>query len=457
MTQKDSVNEIQRDVKDIRNSLIPSENKQENQEESQSTKWLGRISASYILFKDHIRSCPSINMIGGLVLTSFLLLFFSILALTIYSKLNGIFIQGVAAFVAIVAILIVFERSGIWKNVTSNELIGRSLIFSLLFIVGISVIHLNFLEFNKVICIDENTIYYLFSSIIQGFAALLAIGVALMTFGWDRIWGVGKTTSKKQDDTSFFITIAFLHVGFTLCITTLALGLLDVYIDTWLKPYIFVFVLLWALFSFVNFGLLFCNMFGLGIAPKKRVFIIHSGDGSQNEGWFLQLKKMLEAKGFAVKVPSMPESEAPDIKKWVSFLSKEMGKADKDTFLVGHNRIGCQTVLRYLQTTDPAVGGTVLVACWTTLTPGAIPGKEEKRIAKPWLDASTDFDKVKKNAGRIVAVFSNDDPYVKPENSEIFKTKLGAEIIIEKDKGHFSGGDKAIEILEKFLGMAKTK
>ena len=49
----------------------------------------------------------------------------------------------------------------------------------------------------------------------------------------------------------------------------------------------------------------------------KRVFIIHGWEGFPEEGWFPWLKSELEAKGFEVFVPQLPESSNPRILNWV--------------------------------------------------------------------------------------------------------------------------------------------
>jgi predicted alpha/beta hydrolase family esterase len=44
-------------------------------------------------------------------------------------------------------------------------------------------------------------------------------------------------------------------------------------------------------------------------------------------------------------------------------------------------------------------------------------------------------------------IFSKDDPVVPfDENLPIFRDKLGAEIIVEEGKGHFSGSDGVTEL-----------
>ncbi|MEK6952793.1 MAG: alpha/beta fold hydrolase [Nanoarchaeota archaeon] len=190
---------------------------------------------------------------------------------------------------------------------------------------------------------------------------------------------------------------------------------------------------------------------------KKRVFIIHGWDGYPEEGWFPWLKKELEKRDFKVFVPSMPNSSKPDINKWVDFIREQVRIPDKETFFVGHS-IGCQASLRYLESlnVDSKVGGAVFVAGWFSLTSKATPTNEEKRIAKPWIETPINFEKVKKISKNMIAISSNNDPYVPLSNVEIFKNKLNAKIIIEKEKGHFSGEEgitKLPIVLNSLLGM----
>lgn len=191
----------------------------------------------------------------------------------------------------------------------------------------------------------------------------------------------------------------------------------------------------------------------------KRVFIIHGWDGSPQEGWFPWLKEELKKKGFFVRVPTMPHPARPTIKSWVNYLDKLVGKVDEDTYFVGHS-IGCQTILRYLQNINKRVGGVIFLAGWFSLTKEAMPSKEEKKIAEPWLGKPIKLDRFKKNTKNIVAIFSDNDPYVPSENKNIFRNKLNAKIIVLHKKGHFSGSDgikKLPLVLNELLKMSKPK
>lgn len=179
----------------------------------------------------------------------------------------------------------------------------------------------------------------------------------------------------------------------------------------------------------------------------KRVFVIHGWDGYPEEGWFPWLKKELEAKGYIASIPAMPDPKAPTINAWVSTLRNIVGDVDENTYFVGHS-IGCQTILRYLEglPENIHVGGVVLVAGWMHLTPQATPDATSKLIAKPWMESSIDWDKVKKHTNNFVAVFSDDDPMVTLSEKEIFAEKLEAKIIVLANKRHFSGDDGIHEL-----------
>ena len=96
---------------------------------------------------------------------------------------------------------------------------------------------------------------------------------------------------------------------------------------------------------------------------SKRVFIIHGWEGYPEEGWFPWLKRELEAKGFEVKVPQMPDADNPRIQNWVPAIAEIVGKPDKNTYFVGHS-VGCQAITRYIESLPEKskVGGVIFVS-----------------------------------------------------------------------------------------------
>jgi len=182
---------------------------------------------------------------------------------------------------------------------------------------------------------------------------------------------------------------------------------------------------------------------------NERVFIIHGWGGHQNEAWIPWLKKELESRGYQVFNPAMPNTHEPVISKWVGFLDQFVGIADKHTHFVGHS-IGCQTIMRYLQTlpAEQRVGKVVMVAGFFHLLESSYEEESEKDIARPWLEESLDLEKIKSVCSRIIAIFSDDDDCVPLSDERIFKKDLGAETIILHDMGHFSDSDNITELPE---------
>ena len=152
-------------------------------------------------------------------------------------------------------------------------------------------------------------------------------------------------------------------------------------------------------------------------------------------------------------IPKMPNTSEPQINSWVIHLKKAVGRLDEETYFIGHS-IGCQVIMRYLEKEDyyGKIGGLVFVAGWFKLN--NLENEEVKSIAKPWLNTPIDFDKIKLKVDKIKVFLSSNEPYgFINENRKIFEDKLNAEVIIEKNKGHFSEGDKILEMPEVLEGF----
>lgn len=191
---------------------------------------------------------------------------------------------------------------------------------------------------------------------------------------------------------------------------------------------------------------------------KKRVYIIHGWEFKPKHNWYLWLKKELEKRDFEVIVPEMPNTEAPEIKAWVQYLEGAVGQSDEETYFVGHS-IGCQTIFRYLEKTGKKVGGVVCVGGWFELTGIEEEGEEVALIARPWLETPIDFEKVRNTTDKFIAILSDDDYYVSFEkHKKSFKENLGAKIVVERSRGHFTADDGVTELpsaLEVILEISK--
>lgn len=179
---------------------------------------------------------------------------------------------------------------------------------------------------------------------------------------------------------------------------------------------------------------------------NDRVFLVHRWDGSPEADWYPWLKGQLEAQGIEVHVLVMPNPEEPRIETWIPTLASAVGIPDARTFFVGHS-IGCQTIIRYLQTLPAGseIGGAVFVAGWYDVR--NLETEEEKRIVGPWVNEPRDDAKIKLLLnGKSVALFSDNDPFIDPVNADHWKNRVGARVQMVSGMGHFTSDDGVTEL-----------
>lgn len=170
----------------------------------------------------------------------------------------------------------------------------------------------------------------------------------------------------------------------------------------------------------------------------KRVFIVHRWSGGPNDDWRPWLRSELEKQGFAVFAAHMPDPETPVIEKWVGCLADSVGTSDKDTYFIGHS-IGCQTILRYLETRQETVGGAIFIAGWFNLK--NLEDEETQRIAKSWIETPMNREKIKAVLPKSTLIISNNDPYDAFEENKRMFTECGSKIIVVPGAGHFTAED----------------
>lgn len=187
----------------------------------------------------------------------------------------------------------------------------------------------------------------------------------------------------------------------------------------------------------------------------KRIIIIHGWEGGPDKDWMPWANNKLTELGYQVIIPEMPDTNHPKIEPWVKKVAETVGKPDENTILIGHS-IGCQTILRYLQTLPEGqkFDKVIFIAGWVSLTPLSLRTLKDRVIVKPWYDTPVDFKRAKTHANSFIAVFSDNDPNVPfGENSKTYKEKIGAKIILQKGMGHFSedAGVTKLPVLLKLI------
>ena len=186
----------------------------------------------------------------------------------------------------------------------------------------------------------------------------------------------------------------------------------------------------------------------------KKIILVHGWEATSKSDFFPWLKKELEKKKIWNYFPDLPNTEEPKINEWIPFLQKNIKEIDNDTILIGHS-IGCQAVLRYMETLPAKVKvkKVILLAPWMKLDEETIKeeGEEVVAIAKPWIETPINWGKVKSHCKDFICIFSDNDPYVPLSNKELFHIRLNARSIVLHNKYHFDMGHgilKLPEILE---------
>lgn len=160
-----------------------------------------------------------------------------------------------------------------------------------------------------------------------------------------------------------------------------------------------------------------------------------------SENWFPYVKKGLEKLDVKVIAKNMPDPDIAREKYWLPFIEKEVGWGD-DVILMGHSS-GAVAIMRYLE--NHSVKIAVLVgACYTDLD-----DKKEKESGyynRPW-----QWNKIKKNAQKIIQFASTNDPYIPISEARHIRDNLDTEYYEYSDQGHFGsdvGKTKFPEIIK---------
>ncbi|MFA6520655.1 MAG: alpha/beta hydrolase [Candidatus Paceibacterota bacterium] len=185
----------------------------------------------------------------------------------------------------------------------------------------------------------------------------------------------------------------------------------------------------------------------------KRVIIVHQWMAGAEADWRPWLKNELVKQGYEVLVPDMPEIDTPVIDKWVNHLSTIVGIPDENTIFIGHS-IGCQAILRYLETIDVSIGGAIFVAGWFTLT--GMEDEEVEKIAEPWIKTPINFERIKEVLPKSIAILSDNDPYVPLESTRmVFEKELDTKVTVIPNGGHITADDGFTELPQVLSELQK--
>lgn len=167
-----------------------------------------------------------------------------------------------------------------------------------------------------------------------------------------------------------------------------------------------------------------------------KAVIVHGWGKSPDSIWYPWLARELESRGYEVRIPEMPQTDKPEILLWVNALREAVGDADSELLLIGHS-IGCQTIMRFLQTLTEGrkVGLCIFIAPWFMLK--NLESPVEWEVAREWLETPIPYELIVDKTSQFITIFSDNDPFVQTNNVKAFENKLNAKTRIEHGLGHF--------------------
>lgn len=166
----------------------------------------------------------------------------------------------------------------------------------------------------------------------------------------------------------------------------------------------------------------------------KRAVILHGTDGKPESNWFMWLKGKLEAEGYEVWVPELPENHTPNREVYGDFLFGQ-GWDFADNLVIGHSSGAVEVLNLLMDERCPKVKMAVMVGAWA----GGLPMTYEEdnmQFANLFPPEGFDFEVMKSKAGKIAFFHGDNDPYCPLEQAKYLAEKLDASLTVISNGGH---------------------
>lgn len=176
----------------------------------------------------------------------------------------------------------------------------------------------------------------------------------------------------------------------------------------------------------------------------KNVVILHGTGETKNSFWFPWLTKELENKGYKVSLPTLPDADNPDLKKWLPVALKETYSSE--TILIGHSA-GGPLQLSVLENIGVRIKKAILVAGYA---------RQISKNPQLELQDSYNWKKIKNNIDEIIFINSDNDPWGCDDvEGRYMLDQIGkGKLIIMKGEGHM-GSDKFNQPYKEFPFLLK--
>jgi len=165
----------------------------------------------------------------------------------------------------------------------------------------------------------------------------------------------------------------------------------------------------------------------------QNVIIIHGAYGNPEENWFPWLREELEDLRCRVLVPKFPTPEGQNLDNWLAVFEEYKKYIDEDTIVIGHS-LGPAFILSVLEDVKVPIKLAVMVAGFV----GVLGNPDFDEINGTFTEKDFNWDVIRTNCRDFLVYASDNDPYVPLEKGEYLAERLGGELQITPEAGHFN-------------------
>jgi len=176
-----------------------------------------------------------------------------------------------------------------------------------------------------------------------------------------------------------------------------------------------------------------------------KIVILHGTYATSGSNWFSWLEKELLELDQDVQIPNFPTPKDQTIERWLQILDQAVGEYNDKVVLIGHSSAPL-VICAKLQSLEVQVNSVFLVAPFL----GMIGNKEYDIANSNFNNFQFNWERVKNGAGNILIFRGSNDPYVPEENGQLISKKLGVSEKVIINGGHLNseaGYDKFPELL----------
>ncbi|NBU33114.1 hypothetical protein EB118_01595 [bacterium] len=162
----------------------------------------------------------------------------------------------------------------------------------------------------------------------------------------------------------------------------------------------------------------------------KTAILLHgTGGSSENYFWFADTKKYLEANGYEVWWPLLPNTEKPELQETMHYVEQNLPTINENTIIIGHSS-ACPLILHIVQYFKVKIKQVVLVG-------GFYKSLNDDGYSDLMLPKSFDWEVIKSKVDEIILINSNNDPWgCNDMQAREPAIKLSATLAIASGQGH---------------------